>query len=182
MVAIGRLFDVSTMKKIGCAEGSFLRIVGGFGIALGSRRLTLEIAACTSCAAASMLRSRLNWIVMLVDPWLLDEVIESTPGIPDKALSSGVATADAMVSGSAPGRLARTLIVGKSMFGSSLTGSMKYPNVSKITRAAMTRIVMTGRSTNRREMFIAAGRSRRRPAHSAVRRRPRRRCAPWLPG
>ena len=36
--------------------------------------------------------------------------------------SSGVATALAMVSGSAPGRLAETLMVGKSTAGNSLTG------------------------------------------------------------
>ncbi len=36
--------------------------------------------------------------------------------------SSGVATDDAMVSGLAPERLADTRIVGKSTFGSSLTG------------------------------------------------------------
>ena len=36
--------------------------------------------------------------------------------------SSGVATADAIVSGLAPGRLANTLIVGKSTCGSGATG------------------------------------------------------------
>ena len=36
--------------------------------------------------------------------------------------SSGVATALAMVWGSAPGRLAETLMVGKSTAGNSLTG------------------------------------------------------------
>ena len=37
--------------------------------------------------------------------------------------SSGVATDEAMVSGLAPGRLAVTLIVGKSTLGSAATGS-----------------------------------------------------------
>ena len=40
-------------------------------------------------------------------------------------LSSGVATADAIVSGSAPGRPALTTMVGKSTLGSSLTGSVE---------------------------------------------------------
>ena len=71
-----------------------------------------------------------------------------------KAFSSGVATADAMVSGSAPGRTALTLIVGKSMFGSSLTGSVTYPNIPKITSAAISSVVMTGRSMNGREIFM----------------------------
>jgi hypothetical protein len=39
--------------------------------------------------------------------------------------SSGVATADAMVSGLAPGRLAATWMVGKSTLGRSLTGSRR---------------------------------------------------------
>ena len=39
--------------------------------------------------------------------------------------SSGVATADAMVSGLAPGRLAVISSVGKSTFGRSLTGSAR---------------------------------------------------------
>src|ERR1700709_429470 len=120
---MGRLLDQSVMKKIGWAEGSFLRKVGGLGIARGNRRTAPEIAVWTSCAALSILRSRLNCRVMLVLPWLLDEVIESIPGMAEKALSNGVATADAIVSGSAPGRLALTLMVGKSMFGNSLTGS-----------------------------------------------------------
>src|SRR5205823_1370990 len=85
----------------------------------------LEIAAWTSCAAASMLRSRVNWSVMLVLPRLDEEVIWSTPAIVENCFSSGVATADAMVSGLAPGRLAFTWIVGKSTFGRLLTGKSR---------------------------------------------------------
>ncbi len=43
----------------------------------------------------------------------------------ENCFSSGVATAAAIVSGLAPGRLALTLIVGKSTFGRSLTGSRR---------------------------------------------------------
>src|SRR5271170_7680636 len=63
---IGRLLDHRVIRKIGWAEGSFLRKLGGAGIALGRRRCTLEIAACTSWAAASILRSRRNCRVMPV--------------------------------------------------------------------------------------------------------------------
>ena len=42
---------------------------------VGSWRSVLEMAACTSCAAASMLRSSVNCSVMLVLPRLDDEVI-----------------------------------------------------------------------------------------------------------
>ena len=41
----------------------------------------------------------------------------------EKFFSSGVATPDAMVSALAPGKLALTVIVGKSTVGKSLTGS-----------------------------------------------------------
>src|SRR5512142_3020085 len=96
------------MNMIGKSAGFTLRKVGGCGIERGSWRWAAEMAACTSCAAASMLRSRVNWIVMLVKPWRDDEVIESMPAMVENWFSSGAATPDAMVSGSAPGRLALT--------------------------------------------------------------------------
>ncbi len=53
------------------------------------------------------------------------EVIESSDGIEENCFSSGVATAEAIVSGDAPGRLAVTWMVGKSTFGRSDTGSSR---------------------------------------------------------
>ena len=78
----------------------------------GSVRRVFEIADCTSCAAASMLRLSANCRVTDVLPWPLDEVIASTPGMVENCFSSGVATEDAIVSGLAPGRLALTETVG----------------------------------------------------------------------
>ena len=49
---------------------------------------------------------------MLVEPVELREVIESRPAMPVNWRSSTLATADDMVFGSAPGRLALTLMVG----------------------------------------------------------------------
>jgi hypothetical protein len=91
----------------------------------GNWRCTSAMAACTSCAAASMSRSRWNWIVMLVEPIALLEVMLSMPAMVENCFSSGVATAEAMVSGLAPGRLAETEMVGKSTLGRSLTGSCR---------------------------------------------------------
>ena len=91
----------------------------------GSWRSIWEMAACTSCAAASMSRDRLNCSVIDVPPWPLDEVIASMPAMVENCFSSGVATAAAIVSGFAPGRLALTEIVGKSTLGRSLTGSRR---------------------------------------------------------
>src|SRR5439155_4888540 len=90
---------------------------GGVGICGGRRGAAFVIMACTSWAAASMFRSRLNWSVIWVSPSALDEVIESMPAIVVNCFSSGVATAEAIVSGLAPGSAAETWIVGKSMFG-----------------------------------------------------------------
>ena len=66
------------------------------------------MAACTSRAAASMLRFRSNCNVMLVEPRALDEVISVTAAMRPNWRSSGVATEEAMVSGLAPGSAACT--------------------------------------------------------------------------
>ena len=71
-----------------------------------------EMAAWTSCAAPSRLRSRLNCSTMEVAPTRLDDTMESSPAMLENCFSSGKATAAAIVSGLAPGRLAPTLIVG----------------------------------------------------------------------
>ena len=81
------------------------------------------MAACTSTAAPSRLRLKSNSMVTCVVPSEFVEVIESMPAMAENWFSSGVATADAIVSGLAPGRDAVTSSVGKSAFGRSLTGS-----------------------------------------------------------
>ncbi len=78
----------------------------------GSCRAARAMAACTSCAAASMLRSSVNWMVICTLPSELTDDMESTPAMIENCFSSGVATEDAMVSGFAPGRLAETWMVG----------------------------------------------------------------------
>lgn len=96
----------------GKSDGFALKYEGGSRMSSGNPRWARESAVCTSCAAASMLRDSANWSVMLVEPWLLLEVICSMPGMVENDRSSGVATADAMVSGLAPEKLALTLMVG----------------------------------------------------------------------
>src|SRR5881392_2391014 len=107
---------------IGASAGFTLRWVGGVGIDGGSERATAAIAACTSCAAASMLRSSENCSVICVLPVLLVDVIESMPAMVENCCSRTLATALAIVSGVAPGSVALTTMVGKSTFGRSLTG------------------------------------------------------------
>src|SRR5260370_1136679 len=65
---------------------------------------------------------------MPVEPRPLEEVICVTPAMRLNWRSSGVATAEAMVSGLAPGRPAPTPRVGKSTWGSGATG--KKPNAT----------------------------------------------------
>src|SRR5438270_10088241 len=97
----------------GVSAGLTLLYDGGAGMFGGSWRAAAAMAACTSCAAASRLRERLNCRVMDVDPSDDEETIESRPAIVENCRSSGVATAEAIVSGFAPGRPALTWIVGK---------------------------------------------------------------------
>ena len=61
------------------------------------------MAACTSCSATSMFRSRLNSSVISELPWLLVLVICPSPGIWPNCRSSGAVTLDAITSGLAPG-------------------------------------------------------------------------------
>src|SRR5215472_5274205 len=59
--------------------------------------------------------------------------------------SSGVATAEAMVSGLAPGRLAPTLMVGKSICGSGATGKNWNATIPDNAMARVMSEVATGR-------------------------------------
>src|SRR4051794_14086551 len=107
---------------IGASDGFDLWNRGLLGRLAGSWPRAALIAACTSREAASMSRLRSNCKVMLVEPSELDEVISVTPAIRPNCRSSGVATAEAMVSGLAPGSPALTEMVGNSTWGSGETG------------------------------------------------------------
>src|SRR5512138_1020115 len=117
-----RVGELRTSMNTGRSAGLTFSYSGDEGMSAGSWRRVRAIIAWTSWAAESMSRLRLNCRVTRVRPWELDEVIESRPGMLEKAFSSGVATVVAIVSGLAPGRLALTDTVGKSTFGRSLTG------------------------------------------------------------
>src|SRR4051812_21226546 len=119
---MGRVVDVTPMKTIGMSEALLFRNDGGLGMPGGSRGVAALIAVTTSTDAPSMLRFKSNCSEMEVEPIELTEVIESRPEIPVNCRSRGVATAEAMVAGEAPGRLALTLMVGKSTVGRSATG------------------------------------------------------------
>ncbi len=75
---------------------------------VGSRPPARAMAAWMSCAAASILRSRVNCTVMAVVPCEFTELMDWMPAMVENSRSSGVATEEAMVSGLAPGTAAVT--------------------------------------------------------------------------
>src|SRR6266542_413724 len=114
--------EVNERIMMGASAGLTFRYRGLLGRLAGSWPRAALIAAWTSRAAASMLRFRSNWIVMLVEPSPLVEVISVMPAMRPNWRSSGVATEEAIVSGLAPGRPEETLIVGNSTCGRGETG------------------------------------------------------------
>ncbi len=144
-VWIGRVSEVSDRISTGESAGLTLRMVGALGRLVGSWPLAALIAACTSWAAASILRDRSNCRVTEVEPSELTEVSSLTPAISENCRSSGVATLEAMVSGLAPGRLPLTCRVGKSTSGRAATGRLKKATRPKTRKAAAISEVATGR-------------------------------------
>src|ERR1043165_1333811 len=98
--------EVSASMRIGAAAGLTFVYEGLLGKFAGNWLRAALMAACTSRAAASMLRLKSNCRTIEVEPMELDEVISVTPAMRPNWRSRGVATAEAMVSGLAPGSLA----------------------------------------------------------------------------
>jgi hypothetical protein len=86
--------------------------------------------------------------VIEVLPSALVEVISMMPGTPVSCVSSGVATADAMVSALAPGRLALTRMVGNSASGRGATGNRGNAATPSSITASVSSVVATGCRTN----------------------------------
>ena len=76
------------------------------------------------------------------------EVICVTPAMRPNCRSSGVATAEAMVSGLAPGKEAPTPMVGRSTCGSGATGKKRKAITPDKKIAMVTSEVATGRRKN----------------------------------
>jgi hypothetical protein len=111
------------------------------------------MAAWTSRAAPSTFRSRLNWIVIAAPPSVLTEVISETPEIWPSLFSRGAATVEATVAGSAPGKFAETLIIGKSTRGIGATGRKWYAITPARNNPAASSDVPAGRLIKGSEMF-----------------------------
>ena len=125
MAPAGSWSDVSARIMIGAADGLNLRNTGAVGRSDGRSVAAALSAAWTSRAAPSILRDRSNWTVIPVVPKLLCEVSSVTPAISPRRRSIGAAIVAAIVSGSAPGRVAITRMVGNSIAGRLATGIAK---------------------------------------------------------
>jgi hypothetical protein len=153
-MALGRnVFEVSARIRMGADAGLTLRNVGSAGRSPGRSLSAALIAAWTSRAAPSILRLRSNCTVIVAEPSEFDDVSSVTPGISPSRRSSGAETVAAMVIGSAPGRLADTLIVGKSTVGRLATGKNSYAVAPARNRPMASRVVATGRKMNNAETF-----------------------------
>ena len=128
---VGHVVDLRLGNDVGRKRENEDRRIGRIGFAVardfaaGTRASWLRaalMAACTSRDAASMSRLRSNWSVTEAEPSELVDVIWLTPAMRPNWRSSGVATAEAIVSGLPPGSPAPTPMTGKSTSGSEATG------------------------------------------------------------
>src|SRR3989344_5999517 len=122
-----------------------LRYVGLLRSVAGRSARAALMAACTSRAAASILRFRSNCRLTRADPLELVEVISLTPAITPSRRSRGVATLVAMVSGLAPARLAETEMAGEPTCGKVDTGSTKNAAIPARPTPRASSTVATGR-------------------------------------
>ena len=118
----GTTSDSRVISRIGWSAGLIFRYLGREGRFEGRNPAAELMAACTSRAAPLMSRLRSNCRVTDADPTELREVISVTPAMRVNCFSRGVATDAAITSGLAPGRLALTMMVGKSTSGNAETG------------------------------------------------------------
>jgi hypothetical protein len=117
--------DVSARISTGASAGFTFRYVGRDSRLVGKSACAALIAACTSCAAPLMSRSRPNCRMIRACPVWLCDVISVTSAICPRWRSSGAARLVATTSGLAPGSCALIEMVGKSTCGSGDTGSFR---------------------------------------------------------
>ncbi len=104
----GSPVEVSVRNRIGICAVSNLKYCGGDGMPLGRSTAAALIAACTSRAALSAVRSKVKRTITEAEPSLALPYISSTPGMRPRCRSSGASTVLAMVCALAPGWLATT--------------------------------------------------------------------------
>ncbi len=113
---------LSEIHMIAFASRSTL-LTTGSSASSGSWPRTRAILSRTSCAAVSMSRSRSNSTVMRLTFSLDSDVSVLMPSMVLISSSRTSVTSFSTTSGSAPGSVVATLTIGKSMSGSSRTGS-----------------------------------------------------------
>src|SRR3984957_6825274 len=152
-VISGKVSECTESKRTGTSAGLTFLYAGGGASPRGSVLAATVIAACTSCGAESILRSRSNWMTMVEAPSELCDVIWVMPAIWPNCCSSGAATEVAMVSALAPDQVVVTWMVGKSTCGSGATGRNGNETMPTNAIAAIMSVVATGRRMNGSEIF-----------------------------
>ena len=147
----------------GSASASALTMVR-FSSPVGRSRCTRATASRTSLAATTRSTLGLNSMMMRKLPSSLAERTRATPGTRAAAPSSKRVTSASSVSGAAPGKLARTATMGRSMLGSSRTSTPSQAVMPAITINRLITITSQGRR------MASAGRSEARSSFMGVRR------------
>src|SRR6266849_109347 len=102
------VFEDTATYMMGCSAGFTFEYEGGEGMLVGRLPCARAMAACTSCAAASMSLLKSNCSVIELLPSELEDDMLLIPAMVANWASSGVATDDAITSGFAPGSEAPT--------------------------------------------------------------------------
>src|SRR4029079_11757709 len=132
---------------IGNASASCFAITGS-STSSGRRPRTRDTLSLTSCAAASISRSRLNSrVIVLTCSWLA-LVIARNPSTLDSSSSRTSVTADSTTCGLAPGRRTVTDTIGGSASGNSRTGNRVYEITPTSTSPRLIMLDRTGRRMN----------------------------------
>ena len=115
--------EVTASCSTGMESGFSFMNRGCWVMVSGMLEYAREMADCTSMAAPSMSRSISNSRKTMVRPCLLLDVMLLIEEMVESCFSKGLATEVAMVSGSAPGMEALTMMYGSSTLGISLCGN-----------------------------------------------------------
>src|ERR1700687_6152509 len=92
-----------------------------------------------------MFRPGSNSSVRSLVPWKLVELITAMPGMVENCFSSGVATEEAIDSGPAPGRSAKTRVIGGLKLGNAAIGRYRYAKTPAATTESDNSTVIAGR-------------------------------------
>jgi hypothetical protein len=145
--------DVSVSDTIGRSAGSNLVRIGS-SISGGSSFRIAEISSRISCVACCSSFSKTNWTITVPKLSSEDELIWSTPLMPEMASSIRSMTSRSTVSGEAPGYGIAMAITGGCTSGNSSVSSCVRATIPNTTSASIVTTVMTGRLMAKSDMSM----------------------------